>query len=284
MIHAIIVAALQSVGLIHEAQNESVFLTTEVAAVHLLLCNGSWSDHARRQTKPKGSSAALPFVCSAQAKDRAGGRAIQSETAQREKNGGPASRLAPQQERGHQHRTMESLKAMVIAKLDEGFGRYVDGITAENLKLQIFGGTITQENMSLKPEALAALNLPVAVRHGFVGRFHVVVPWRNLSTQPCTVEIDDVLLLATANSELLHQDMPSLAEKIAAAAKSKLQRLSDAEIARKAKAVASGEETMLERLGRRVLDNLQVRLSSMRAETPPVLPHVAAYGPCPDLS
>ena len=29
---------------------------------------------------------------------------------------------------------------MVIAKLDEAFGRYFDGITAENLKLQIFSG------------------------------------------------------------------------------------------------------------------------------------------------
>eukprot|EP01052_Picozoa_sp_SAG31_P057180 SAG31_NODE_16778_length_696_cov_1.207705_1_plen_172_part_00 len=141
-------------------------------------------------------------------------------------------------------------------------GRYVDGITAENLKLQIFSGTITQENMSLKAEALSALDLPLAVRHGFIGRFHVSVPWRNLSTQPISVEIDHVLLLATANEELLAKQTPTLAEKVAAAVQRKLQRDADAEIARQAKSVTAGGEGMLERLGRRVLDNLQVSDSS----------------------
>ena len=114
------------------------------------------------------------------------------------------------------------MKALVIRKLDEGFGRYVDGITAENLKLQIFEGTITQRNMSLKTEALAALKLPIAVQSGHVGRFHVVVPWRHLTTQPITVEIENVLLVAKAHRELLYEEGRALGEKVAAAIKRKL--------------------------------------------------------------
>lgn len=76
------------------------------------------------------------------------------------------------------------------------------------------------------------------------------MPWRRLSTEPVKVEIDNVLLVATANTDLLDAELPGLAARLAAAVKGKLQSVVNAEIVRKAKAVSTGEETMLERLGR----------------------------------
>ena len=49
----------------------------------------------------------------------------------------------------------------LLHKLQENFGQYVEGLTKENLKMQVFAGTITQKNLKLKKEALAGLNLPV---------------------------------------------------------------------------------------------------------------------------
>ena len=45
-------------------------------------------------------------------------------------------------------------KALVLAKLQHVFGQYVDGITPENLKVQLLAGTITQHNLRLREEAL----------------------------------------------------------------------------------------------------------------------------------
>ena len=151
----------------------------------------------------------------------------------------------------------------LLHKLQENFGQYVEGLTKENLKMQVFAGTITQKNLKLKKEALAGLNLPVQacsprssrrvwtapprhafrpdcslfpgtdaqrvatclaarrdlltpraltpaaifvccaavlsqVRAGYVGEFHVEVPWRALESKPVKVRLDRVYLFRTS--------------------------------------------------------------------------------------
>ena len=85
-----------------------------------------------------------------------------------------------------------SIKGLLVSKLQDSFGQYIEGLTADNLKMQVWAGVITQENLSLKREALAALNLPISVSAGFLGKFKVSVPWTNLGTQSVVVEIEDV--------------------------------------------------------------------------------------------
>ena len=82
-------------------------------------------------------------------------------------------------------------------------------------------GTITQENLRLKQEALASLNIPVTIRSGYLKRFHVDVPWSHLSSRPVVVEIEDVFIIATPNSSgTSHADVVEL---VRATIKSKLQ-------------------------------------------------------------
>ena len=94
------------------------------------------------------------------------------------------------------------VKDIVVQKLQEYFGDYVDGLSAQNMQLQLLAGTITQNNLELKAEALQRLNLPIVVRAGRVRQFHVDVPWASLSSKPVVVNIHGVTLIAAPNGDI----------------------------------------------------------------------------------
>eukprot|EP01047_Picozoa_sp_COSAG01_P074871 COSAG01_NODE_12650_length_1704_cov_1.418069_1_plen_118_part_00 len=107
-----------------------------------------------------------------------------------------------------------NIKGLVLAKLQHVFGEYVSGISPENLRVQLLDGIITQENLGLRENALAALKLPVKVHAGRVGKFVVKVPWHRLASQPVEVEIDTIQLVAARDCGLQGQAQVELAQRI----------------------------------------------------------------------
>lgn len=49
--------------------------------------------------------------------------------------------------------------------------------------------------LTLKPEALEGLDLPLRVDRGSLGTLHVVVPWSSLGSQPVRVTVDELLVV-----------------------------------------------------------------------------------------
>ena len=165
-----------------------------------------------------------------------------------------------------------SVKAMLVSKLQVAFGDYVEGLTAENLKMQVMAGTIEQQDLRLKKAALAQLNLPIEVLSGFLGKFSVSVPWRNLSKERVVVTIEDVFLVAAPNhdNELAGGSAEERLECLRAALELKLKRVAEREMLRQAMNETDGDGdgdggsgSMAERLGRIVLNNLQVTVKNV---------------------
>ena len=52
-------------------------------------------------------------------------------------------------------------------------------------------------NLRLRPDALAGLGLPVAVRAGLCGTLTLKLPWSKLGSSPVVLSLDRVYLLAT---------------------------------------------------------------------------------------
>ena len=67
-------------------------------------------------------------------------------------------------------------EAQLAFYLNKYLGAYVYGVDAQSLKVSVFKGDVVLENLQLKPEALADLNLPVVVRSGLVGSLKLKVP------------------------------------------------------------------------------------------------------------
>eukprot|EP01043_Picozoa_sp_COSAG02_P084854 COSAG02_NODE_22613_length_746_cov_1.581144_1_plen_112_part_01 len=110
-----------------------------------------------------------------------------------------------------------SVTNLLVDKLNGLFGSFVTGINTQNLTVELWNGIIKHENLKLKPEALAALKLPVTVLSGTVRRLEVRVPWTRLSTEPVVVEIDTVELLAATNYERGRETLNALQDLILAA-------------------------------------------------------------------
>jgi N-terminal region of Chorein or VPS13 len=56
-------------------------------------------------------------------------------------------------------------------------------------------GNVVLENMRLKPSLLDSLLLPVALKHGLIGRLELRIPWSQLGTEPIVVVLDRVFVV-----------------------------------------------------------------------------------------
>ena len=83
----------------------------------------------------------------------------------------------------------------VAQVLQTVLGQFIKGIDAESLKLSVWNGDIKLVKLELNTEAIDALGLPVAVLGGSVGEVRVEVPWRNLSTKPIVVTVQQLFVL-----------------------------------------------------------------------------------------
>ena len=179
------------------------------------------------------------------------------------------------------------LKDVVVQRLQHYFGDYVDGLTPENLRVQVLAGTITQSDLSLKAEALAQLQLPVVVKAGRLRRFHVVVPWSRITSEPVVVHIAGVTVLAALAEENGPDDAAAAAElasvQLANLLHKKIEAVHAAEALRKAglqTSTGGAEESYAARLGRTILNNLRVNISDLHIRFEDVPPAGAGRPVC----
>lgn len=59
--------------------------------------------------------------------------------------------------------------------LNQYLGEYLSGLDTNSLQISVFAGDVTLTNLLLKPDALNALNLPVRVTAGLLGRLSLKV-------------------------------------------------------------------------------------------------------------
>lgn len=75
-------------------------------------------------------------------------------------------------------------------------GNYIKDLNKQNLKVAIWNGEVSLENLKLKKKALNSLGIPVTVKAGLIGKLQLKVPWHNIKNEPLLIEIDRVFLIA----------------------------------------------------------------------------------------
>ena len=86
-------------------------------------------------------------------------------------------------------------KALLFKVLNDTIGKYIDGLTEENLKLSVFSGTIALSGVSLNRKGIEELQLPISVVNGFVESINIEIPWTSLESSPVKIFINGVYLL-----------------------------------------------------------------------------------------
>jgi vacuolar protein sorting-associated protein 13A/C len=59
--------------------------------------------------------------------------------------------------------------------LNKYLGKYLDGLDAQSLAISVWNGDVSLRNLTLKPEALQDLELPITVRAGILGKLTLKV-------------------------------------------------------------------------------------------------------------
>lgn len=83
------------------------------------------------------------------------------------------------------------LEKILLAKI----GKYIVGLDKENLKIGVWGGDITLENVYLKPDALLMLQLPLLILYGKIVKLVIKVPWSKLSSAPVEVRLEGLSVI-----------------------------------------------------------------------------------------
>ena len=86
-------------------------------------------------------------------------------------------------------------KSLLFNVLNDTIGKYIDGLTKENLQLSVLKGTITLNDVSLNRNAIEKLKLPVDVVNGHVESINIEIPWMSLEKSPVKIFINGVYLL-----------------------------------------------------------------------------------------
>ncbi|XP_043229917.1 vacuolar protein sorting-associated protein 13A-like [Amphibalanus amphitrite] len=137
--------------------------------------------------------------------------------------------------------------------LNKYLSRYIENLDTDSLNISVWSGHVELTDLTLKPEALAGLELPVSVTRGTVGRISLAVPWTSLWSSPLVVTVSDVLVLAAPVASRPYD--PELEQRLARAAK----RTAVSRLERDDAIPASDEPAgFFERLVATILKNVQV--------------------------
>ncbi|WOL14400.1 hypothetical protein Cni_G23180 [Canna indica] len=156
-------------------------------------------------------------------------------------------------------------EAHVLYLLRKYLGEYVEGLSAEALRISVWNGDVVLKDLNLKAEALNSLRLPVIVKAGFIGTITLKVPWKSLGKEPVIVLIDRVYVLAHPAPDqqtLKDEDREKLFQ-------AKLQQIEEAEMAtleaaRRSRAgSAPSGNSWLGSLVSTIIGNLKVTISNV---------------------
>ncbi len=93
----------------------------------------------------------------------------------------------------------------VIANiLNKYLSKFVDELTAKQLNLFAWSGTISLENIKIKSDAFDSLSLPFRVIHAHIGRVEANIPWKTIYSSPIVIKLRDIYAIAVPNNGIFY--------------------------------------------------------------------------------
>eukprot|EP00727_Mastigamoeba_balamuthi_P014733 m51a1_g9886 hypothetical protein (3388) ;mRNA; f:25606-36846 len=140
------------------------------------------------------------------------------------------------------------LEGLVASLLSRLLGDVINVEALKDLRVSLLGGSVSLQQVELKQDCLAALDLPLSVKSGVIGKLEVTVPWQRLQSQPAVVRME--------HSDAAYEEEQAQRRKMKRLELEELlMRARDAGAEAGAAAAAAAERTTLRQ---RVVDNVQV--------------------------
>ncbi|GAB6032121.1 vacuolar protein sorting 13 [Chamberlinius hualienensis] len=154
-------------------------------------------------------------------------------------------------------------EAIVVDVLNRFIGDYVQNLDRSQLKLGIWGGDVVLENLELKDSAFAAVDLPVAIVKGRIGKLVLKIPWKDLYNSPVIVNIEEINLLVVPKSSYQYDADKEKKSKREAKIKQLLKIEEAKQKESETTAVDPNKASLAEKIVAQVTKNLQVRVTNI---------------------
>ncbi|XP_042521533.1 vacuolar protein sorting-associated protein 13A isoform X1 [Dipodomys spectabilis] len=154
-------------------------------------------------------------------------------------------------------------ESVVVDVLNRFLGDYVVDLDTSQLSLGIWKGAVALKNLEIKENALSQLDVPFKVKVGHIGNLKLIIPWKNLYTQPVEAVLEDIYLLIVPFSRIKYDPLKEEKQHIDAK-QQELKRIEEA----KRKVIdqehqEEKQDTFAEKLVTQIIKNLQVKISSI---------------------
>jgi len=89
------------------------------------------------------------------------------------------------------------LESILKSVLDKTLGQYIEGLKKEDLDVSFWSGDVELNNVKIKKNIFQLLGLPLELIYGQIGRLKICVPWKNISSKPVILEIENVIIVVS---------------------------------------------------------------------------------------
>ena len=93
-------------------------------------------------------------------------------------------------------KVIDETVARLINKL---FGGMIEEISAESISISAVHGTARLENLTVRPQWMTGLGLPVLLNAGTVGKIDIDIPVTALRSRPIRISVKDILVSVSPN-------------------------------------------------------------------------------------
>uniref|UniRef100_A0A2K6GA73 Vacuolar protein sorting 13 homolog A n=1 Tax=Propithecus coquereli TaxID=379532 RepID=A0A2K6GA73_PROCO len=145
-------------------------------------------------------------------------------------------------------------ESVVVDVLNRFLGDYVADLDTSQLSLGIWKGAVALKNLQIKENALV----------GFVCNLNLVIPWKNLYTQPVEAVLEEIYLLIVPSSRIKYDPLKE-EKQLMEAKQQELKRIEEAKqkVVDQEQDRQEKQDTFAEKLVTQIIKNLQVKISSI---------------------
>ncbi|XP_075713818.1 intermembrane lipid transfer protein VPS13C isoform X2 [Rhinoderma darwinii] len=94
------------------------------------------------------------------------------------------------------------LESVVADLLNRFLGDYVENLDRSQLKLGIWGGNVSLENLQIRENALSELDVPFKVKAGQIDKLILKIPWKNLYGDAVVATLEGLYLLVVPGASI----------------------------------------------------------------------------------
>ncbi|XP_026537812.1 vacuolar protein sorting-associated protein 13C [Notechis scutatus] len=156
------------------------------------------------------------------------------------------------------------LESVVADLLNRFLGCYVENLNKSQLKLGIWGGNVSLDNLLIKENALSELDVPFRVKAGQIDKLTLKIPWKNLYGEAVIASLEGLYLLVVPGASIKY-DAEKEEKYLQDNKQKELSRIEEAlqKSAEKDKPKEQKKDTFLEKLATQVIKNVQVKITGI---------------------